>query len=166
VCGSGRGFWPGLLRAVVFVSFLFVLWNFTSEVRPNPVLDQAARDSFLRTDIFGAGLDNWISQFGTDRMDVLAVGGSLLLASVVTTFVPAWISIRQAAITDIDRNSAIVNTVGLTLMPVCQLVPGLFLPVSIGVLLYMLVSNVWWFAESVLVRRKVDRDWCVGRPDR
>ena len=158
---------PALLQIPVFLSLFWVLRNFTPDAQSNQVFDRAGVESFLRADLFGAKLGNWISQptaelvaFGTDRAHMIAVGVPLMLVAGLATFLSMRTSLRRQAST--NPQLATVSRAMMYLAPIGMLVSGSFFPVPIGVLLYFLASNLWTFGQQRVLTNLVDRE---ERPD-
>lgn len=128
---------PALVQLPVFLSLYWVLRGFTEDATSNQAFDQAGVESFLRADLFGAPLGNWISQ----DPGVLVVGGVLMVAAAAATFLTMRMSMRRHG----------MPAVMTYLAPAGVLVSGAFFPVPIAVLLYFLTSNVWTLVQQHLL---------------
>ena len=152
---------PALLQIPVFLSLYWVLRDFTPTAQSNHVFDRAGVESFLRADLFGARLGNWVSQsgadlvaFATDRAHMLAVGVPLMLLAGAATFLSLRAGQKQQPAD--NPQFATIGKVMAFLAPAGMLVSGLLFPVPIGVLLYFLANNVWTFGQQHILSTKVD----------
>ncbi|PWW62755.1 membrane protein insertase YidC [Actinokineospora spheciospongiae] len=152
---------PALLQVPVFLSLYWVLRDFTPTAQSNHVFDRAGVESFLRADLFGARLGNWVSQsaadlaaFATDRAHMLAVGVPLMLLAGAATFLSLRAGQKQQPAD--NPQFATIGKVMAFLAPAGMLVSGLLFPVPIGVLLYFLANNVWTFGQQHILSTKVD----------
>ncbi|OLR94345.1 membrane protein insertase YidC [Actinokineospora bangkokensis] len=143
---------PALVQIPVFLSLYAVLRDFTPGAAGNHVFDRAGVESFLRADLFGARLGNWVSQpahelaaFATDRAHVLGVGLPLMLLAGLATFLSIRVSQRRNPAT--GQAATIGRWLGY-LAPVGVLVSGLLFPVPIGVLVYFLANNLWTLGQA------------------
>ena len=157
------GFLPALLQLPVFFALYWVLRDFTPGATSNHVFDGAGVESFLRADVFGAKLGNWISQpaavlarFGTDHAHMLAVGVPLMVAAGVATFLTMRASLRRTP----PANEQLASvTRGLAyLAPFGVLVSGAFFPVPLAVLVYFLATNLWTFGQQHVLTGVVERE--------
>ncbi len=160
---------PALLQLPVFFSLYWVLRDFTPGASSNYVFDRTGVESFLRADVFGAKLGNWISQpatelarFGTDHAHMLAVGVPLMVAAGLATFLTMRASLRRTP--PGNEQLASVTRVLAYLAPFGVLVSGAFFPVPLAVLLYFLATNLWTFGQQHVLTGVVERE-AARRPD-
>lgn len=154
---------PALLQLPVFFSLYWVLRDFVPGAASNHVFDRAGVESFLNADIFGARLGNWIGQpaaqlaaAGTDHAHLLAVGLPLMLIAGLATFLTMRASLRRNPPANPRLES--VTRVMAYLAPAGVLVSGVFFPVPIAVLLYLLATNVWTLGQQHVLGGVVERE--------
>ncbi|KAA9157423.1 membrane protein insertase YidC [Amycolatopsis acidicola] len=142
-----------LVQLPVFFCLYTVLRDFHPDARSNFVFDRQGVLSFVRADIFGARLGNWLSQpasqlatFGTDHAHMLAVGIPLMLLTSLATFVSMKISLRRQA------EAPSITKALVYLAPLGVLVSGSFFPLPLGVLLYFLAQNLWTLGQTWVLR--------------
>lgn len=155
---------PVLVQVPVFIGLFHVLIGFKPGARSNFVFNAADVASFVKADLFGAKLANWIAQpaqvldsVGTDRPAMLVVGIPLMVAGAVATHFTARHSVgRQSASATSNQQAAVMNRLSLWVFPLFVLVGGAFFPLAI--LIYWLSNNVWTLGQQYVVYRKIDRE--------
>jgi YidC/Oxa1 family membrane protein insertase len=141
---------PALVQMPVFLGLLHVLQDFHVG-GTNYAFGANEVASFLEARVAGVPLSAYVAMpsalldgFGIDRAAVLVVAVPLLLLAAAATH----LTVRQSlARSGTDGPAAAVMRWLPWLAPAGAIVAGLLFPLSIGVLLYWLTSNVWTLAQ-------------------
>lgn len=154
---------PALIQIPAFLSLYWVLRGFTPGAESNQIFDHAGVESFLRADVLGARLGNWFSQpaaelaaVGTDQAHLVGVGLPLVLVAGLATFLSIRMSLRRQDATATDTPMAGAGKVMMYLAPAGLLGSAWLFPMPIGVLVYVLASNVWTFGQQHVLDRRQD----------
>lgn len=178
---------PALVQMPVFLGLLHVLQGFHAG-GTNYAFGSTEVASFLDAQVAGLPLSAYVAMpsalldgFGIDRAAVLLVAVPLLLLAATATH----LTVRQSlARSGTDGPAPAVMRWMPWLAPAGAIVAGLLFPLSIGVLLYWLTSNVWTLAQYRIGTAWVERSapapvmvtevsptpgprpWVAGRPAR
>ena len=158
---------PALAQMPVFLGLLHVLQGFHAG-GTNYAFGPAEVASFLDAQVAGVPLSAYVAMpatlldgFGIDRPAVLVVAVPLLLLAAVATH----LTVRQSlARSGTDGPAAAFMRWMPWLAPAGAIVAGLLFPLSIGVLLYWLTSNVWTLAQYRLGTAWVERSAPAPEP--
>jgi YidC/Oxa1 family membrane protein insertase len=156
---------PALAQMPVFLGLLHVLQGFHTG-GTNYTFGPTEVASFLDARVAGVPLSAYVAMpstlldgFGIDRPAVLLVAVPLLLLAAAATH----LTVRQSLARSGTDGPTAVTGVGAVmrwmpwLAPAGVIVAGLMFPLSIGVLLYWLTSNVWTLAQFRLGTAWVER---------
>ena len=155
---------PALLQIPVFLSLFHVLRGFTPQAPSNYIFDRAGVVSFINADIFGAKLGNWLTQsqavlqqFGTSRMNMIAVGVPLMVIASIATFTTMRMSMkRQTDASMANPQTAMMGKVMMYIAPVGTLFSGWVLPIA--VVLYFMANNIWTLGQQHFISNKLDKE--------
>ncbi|MGI5129149.1 membrane protein insertase YidC [Pseudonocardia sp. CA-107938] len=146
---------PALVQAPVFLGLLHVLQGFHTGTA-NYAFGPVEVASFLDARIAGVPLSAYAAMpatlldgFGVDRVAVLAVAVPLLLLAAAATH----LTMRQSLATSTFDGLRWLPW----LAPAVAVVAGLLFPLSVGVLLYWLISNIWTLAQHRVGTAWVER---------
>jgi YidC/Oxa1 family membrane protein insertase len=159
---------PALAQMPVFLGLLHVLQGFHTG-GTNYAFGPAEVTSFLDARIAGVPLSAYVAMpsallhgFGIGLPAVLVVAVPLLLLAAAATH----LTIRQSlARTGTEGPAAAVMRWMPWLAPAGAIVAGLLFPLSIGVLLYWLTSNVWTLLQTRLGTAWVQRTAPAPAPE-
>ncbi len=151
---------PALAQMPVFLGLLHVLQGFHTG-GTNYAFGPTEVASFLDARVAGVPLSAYVAMpsalldgFGIDRTAVLLVAVPLLLLAAVATH----LTVRQSlARSPTEGPAGAVMRWMPWLAPAGAIIAGLMFPLSIGVLLYWLTSNVWTLAQFRLGTAWVER---------
>ncbi|MBQ6643404.1 MAG: membrane protein insertase YidC [Saccharopolyspora sp.] len=155
---------PALLQIPVFLSLFHVLRGFSPQAQSNYIFDRSEVLSFIRADIFGAKLGNWLTQpaaelaqFDTTRANMMAVGIPLMvIASIATFFTMRMSQKRQTDASMTNPQTAMMGKFMMYVAPVGTLFSGWVLPIA--VVLYFMANNIWTLGQQHFISNKIDRE--------
>ncbi|MFR9729994.1 membrane protein insertase YidC [Saccharopolyspora sp. MS10] len=155
---------PALLQIPVFLSLFHVLRGFTPQAQSNYIFDRSGVESFINADIFGAKLGNWLTQpaaelaqFGTTRLNMMAVGIPLMVIASIATFATMRMSMkRQTDASMANPQTAMMGKFMMYIAPVGTLFSGWVLPIA--VVLYFMANNIWTLGQQHFLSNKIDRE--------
>jgi YidC/Oxa1 family membrane protein insertase len=163
---------PALAQMPVFLGLLHVLQGFHAGAA-NYAFGPAEVASFLDARIAGVPLSAYVAMpatvldgFGIDRLTVLVVAVPLLLLAAAATHLTVRWSLHRNG-TDGPAAGAGVAAIMRWmpwLAPAGAIVAGLLFPLSLGVLLYWLTSNVWTLAQHRFGTAWVERTAPAPQP--
>lgn len=163
--GPLAGCLPALVQIPVFLSLYWVLRGFAPGAQTNQVFDQAGVASFLNADVFGARLGTWLSQpaadlaaAGTDHAHLAWVALPLALLAGLATFLSVRASLRRQDPAEANPQLAAVSRFMMYLAPVGLVASAWLFPMPLGVLVYVLASNVWTLVQQHVLTGVVDRE--------
>lgn len=154
---------PMLLQIPVFLGLFHVLRSFGNSPTENYYFDERGVSSYLKADLFGARLGNWITEpaaelakFDVPRGAVIAVAVPLMIVASILTHLTARHSVARQNPESATPQTAMMNNLTLYMFPLGVLVGGFFFP--IGLLMYWLSNNGWTLAQQHFVYRKIDAE--------
>ena len=156
---------PALAQMPVFLGLLHVLQGF-HDGAANYAFGPTEVASFLAARVAGVPLSAYVAMpsavldgFGIERLTVLGVAVPLLLLAAAATHLTVRQSLARNAADGPAAGSAVAALTRWMpwLAPGGAIVAGLLFPLSIGVLLYWLTSNVWTLAQYRLGTAWIER---------
>ena len=154
---------PMILQIPVFFGLNNVLRGFHAGATGNYFFGADEVTSYMRADLFGARLSNFIAQpvqqineMGANHTAVIIVSIPLMIIASFATHLTARHNVERQNPATATAQSGIMNKITLYVFPLGVLVFGAFFP--IGLLFYWLSNNFWTLGQQRLIYKKIDRE--------
>ncbi|OLR91061.1 membrane protein insertase YidC [Actinokineospora bangkokensis] len=154
---------PMILQIPVFIGLFHVLREFKPGKTENYFFDAAGVDSYIKADLLGARLGNWITQpaaelasFQVSRGAIIAVAIPLMIVASVLTHLTARHSVSRQNPEAATAQTAIMNKLTLYVFPLGVLIGGFFFP--IGLIIYWMSNNSWTLWQQRFVYKRIDAE--------